>query len=379
MNKKKNIVYINYGDSYDPKTWSNVAYLFGKELENKYNVTRVDIGHKRNVLSILYTSYFKIFHRKSTYYYANSKHNHNRIDKNFKDIVKKYDKTTDLYIICQYKYNLKKFTNKKVLLFSDWPIDFYIEKRLNRKPDKYELKDIEYYHDTIKSSDYVVTLLDDCKKYIDKNYNIKSYYLGNVINCFKESKEFNNSKSDRKFITFIGKITYIDSCIELIKAFDKLNNKDYELHIIGVLYNNFSKDIRNIIDNNKKIIFHGYLDKGNNIKCDEYYDVVKNSLVVVNTHPNWGGLSSILECMYCYRPIITSKYYDFENLFSKKINFGYYSENNEKLILDKLNKIISMNEESYNKLCSNAHKNTENYTYHNYIDKIDDIVFNKKK
>ena len=81
-------------------------------------------------------------------------------------------------------------------------------------------------------------------------------------------------------------------------------------------------------------------------------------------------MSSLLEVMYYYRPIITSKYEEFIKTFGESINFGYYSKNNSNEIKNILEKIINMPNQEYQKLAINAHESVKEFTYDSYIDKI---------
>lgn len=368
----KNIVVFTYGDSNDPKTWSNVPYMLTKTLEKKgYNVIRVDMSTKKTPIYYLHSLFFKIIKPSTTYYYVRSKLNRKKVEKKIKQAVDKYDDIADLYISISYDFSPKKFTNKKVLLISDWVIEYAIEKRFNRKPDKFELGDINRHKEVIESADYRVSLFKDSADYMNEKFNCKTEYLGLHINGFKDCNDFKDI-SDRNSITFIGKSSYSDCVKELIHAFQQFDkNSDYELNIIGMN----KKDFNNI--NNKNIYFHGYLDKGEKKECNKYYDILRRSLVIVNTSEKWAGMSSILESMYYYRPIITSKYSEFVINFGNSINFGYYSGNNYKDILMNINKIINLSKDEYKKLAYNAHKNVEKFTYDSYVDRLIELV-NKK-
>lgn len=365
----KNIIVFTYGDANNPATWSNIPYLFTTTLEKKgYNVIKIDISTKQNPLTLFYSLICKIIKPSTTYYFYRSKINRKIVETKIKKAVEKYDTIADLYISISFDFSPSKYTKKKVLLLSDWPIEYAIEKRYNRKPDFLEKKDIKQHKTIIEEANYVISLFQDVTTYMNNKFKNKTNYLGALINSLYPLNGFDRIEN-RKYITFIGKKSYYDSAKELIKAFQMLdkkliNNKNIELHIIGMN----KKDFINI--NQKNIHFHGYLNKGKQEEYEKYYNIIKNSLVIVNTNDKWAGMSSLLEVMYYYRPIITSKYEEFIKTFGESINFGYYSKNNSNEIKNILEKIINMPNQEYQKLAINTHESVKEFTYDSYIDKI---------
>ncbi len=369
----KNIVVFTYGDANNPSTWSNVPYLLTTTLEKKgYSIIKVDISTKQNILTYGYSLICKMIHPKTTYYFVRSNLNRKIVEKKIKNAVQKYDSNTELYISISFDYSPSKFTKKKVLLFSDWPMDYAIEKRFNRNQDFMERKYIAKNKEVIEQADYRISLMQDVANYMNKHYQSKTNYLGNVINSFYPIKGFEKIDNRNK-ITFIGKKSYYNAAKELINAFLMLdekiiNDKKLELHIIGMTKNDF-KEIQN-----KNIFFHGYLDKGKEEEKEKYYQIIKTTLVIVNTSEKWAGISSLIECMYYYRPIITSRYDEFIKTFGKNINFGYYTNNKSKEIKKYLEKIISLPPSEYQTLANNAHENVTEFTYDAFIDKIINLV-----
>ena len=58
-----------------------------------------------------------------------------------------------------------------------------------RVPGILEKKSIERQRKEIEAADYVISLFPDVQEYMEKKYNWKVYYLGNVINS--EIRDFN--------------------------------------------------------------------------------------------------------------------------------------------------------------------------------------------
>ena len=365
----KTILVFTYGDANNPKTWSNVPYLFTKALEKKgIKVIKIDISTKQNIFMYLYSLICKIIKPETTYYFVKSKWNLKIVEKKIKKAIKQYDNEVDAYISISFDFSPNKYTNKKVLLISDWPISYAIEKRFQRKPDFLEKRDIKLHKEIIENATYRISLFKDVAEYMNKNYNCHTEYISPLINSFYPIKDFDKIENRNK-ITFIGKKSYYQSAIKLIKAFQKISIEKLELHIIGMNQNDFPQ-----IKNKTNIYFHGYLDKGNKKEQELYYQILKETLVIVNTNNKWAGMSSILESMYYYRPIITSPYDEFVKTFSKKINFGYYSENTEQDIHKNLKKIINLTKEEYKKMSFAAHNSVKEFTYDKYTDKVLDYI-----
>lgn len=369
----KNIVVFTSGDSSNPSTWSNVPFLLTKSLEKKgYNIIRIDISTKNNIFTLAYTLFFKILKPKTTYYFVRSKINRKIVERKIKKAVNKYDDVTDFYISISYDFSPSKYTKKDVVLFHDWPIEYVISERFNRKPDFFEKIDIKRHKKVIESATYVISLFQDVANWMNKNFDKKVYYLGKYINGFYDIDGFDNF-NERNKILFIGKRDYISSAKKVIKAFEKselCKKNNIELHIIGMS----TKDIKS---SNKNIFFHGYLNKGIEEEKKLYYSLLKDSIVVINTSEKWGGLSSIFECMYYYKPIITSRYDEFVKTFGNNIEFGYYCNNDENEICEKIDKILSVSSDKYEEMCRESHDLVKGYTWDVYTTKLIDLIKNK--
>lgn len=369
----KNIVVFTYGDANNPSTWSNVPFLFTRALEQRgYNVIKIDISTKQNIFGMLYSLICKIIRPSTTYYFYRSKINRKIVEKKIKNAVDKYDDIADLYISISFDFSPSEYTNKKVLLLSDWPIEYALEKRYNRKPDFLETGDIQRHKKVIESATHVISLFQDVAAYMNERFSNKTVYLGGLINSLYPIDGFEETEN-RNYITFIGKKAYYDSAKEVVAAFNKLDpklvdEKNLELHIIGME----KSDFKNI--NNDKISFHGYLNKGDKEQYETYYNVIKKSLMLVNTNKKWAGMSSILEVMYYYRPIITSRYDEFIKTFGNDIGFGLYSENNRDEIKTNIEKILNLNDEEYNTMSMNANSAVKDFTYDSFVGKIEKMI-----
>lgn len=365
----KKIVVLTYGDANKPSTWSNVPYLLVNALKKDKNhvIKSYNIETKQNLLTYFYSFICLLINRKSRYYFVRSKINYNIVMKKIKKIVDKEDNDTDLYLLISYDYDIKKYTNKKVMLLSDWNVDYDIENWLKRKPFKSELKHLERTKTAIRNADYVVSLVESFKNYATDKYHRPVYYFGMPINAFYDSNDFNNFYT-RKNITFIGKKSYIESAREVLKAFENMNLNGFELHFIGLTKKDFIKT------NNSNVYFHGYLNKGKENELKDYYDIIKNSLVVINTSEKWSGLSSISEVLYYYRPIIIAKNSETLKKFGNNSSFVFYSKNNAKEIEKNIRKIMKLQIKDYRKICVDAHDFVKENTYDKFVTRLLDIT-----
>lgn len=366
----KNIVVFTYGDAENPSTWSNVPYMFTTTLKKRgYNVINVDISTRQNILALIYSLICKILKPTTTFYFYRSKTNRKIVEKKIQKAVKAYDDIADLYISISFDFSPSQYTDKKVLLLSDWPIEYAIEKRFNRTADFLEKKDIERHKKVIESATYRISLFQDVAAYMNERFEKPTQYFGGLINGLCDIEGFEETEN-RDSITFIGKKAYIESAQEVITAFENLDknlveSKNLKLQIVGMT----RKDFKNI--KNARICFHGYLSKGKKDEYQKYYEVIRRSLVLVNTSEKWAGMSSILEAMYYYRPIITSRYEEFAKTFGEEINFGFYSTNNSKEIKKHIENILNLEDEQYVELTKNANSAVKEFTYDAFISKIE--------
>ena len=360
----KKIVVLTYGDYNKASTWSNVPYLLTKSLKKNKNlvVKCYNIETKQNIFTYFYTFLCLLLKRKSLYFFVRSKINYLIVSRKLKKIVKRENSDTDLYIVLSYDFDLKKYTNNKVMLISDWNVEYVLEKWEKRNSYSIEKNNIERTKKSIKNANFVVSLVEDFKKYAEKKYNREILYFGMPLNTFLPSDGF-ESLDERKYITFIGKKSYIESAKQIINTFNTYNIDKYELHIIGMNKNDF-KAVQS-----KNIFFHGYLDKGNSKQLESYYDIIKKSYVVINTKDNWSGMSSIGEVLYYYRPIIISPNDEAKRKF-KNCSFVIFSKNNSNSLYKAIDKISNYSIKEYKKVCNEAHNFVEKYSYDNFCNEI---------
>ncbi|GBU07134.1 hypothetical protein AwDysgo_04650 [Bacteroidales bacterium] len=202
------------------------------------------------------------------------------------------------------------------------------------------------------------------EQYSNKNIN----YIGNVINAMEQPSKANITAQKNKSnkLLFIGNKAYKEGAECLIKSFASLKAHYYDLtlDIIGMQESDFTELPQGVC-------CHGYLNKGNENDLNIFYELMRESKIFINTTPKWGAFSATLEAMYFYTPIIISPYKEFIETFGPHIDFGYFCELNQTVLLTENIKIIlDLPYEKFDKLCVNAHSAVADYSWANYIDKF---------
>ena len=234
----------------------------------------------------------------------------------------------------------------------------------NTAPSFLEKRFIKYENNNILSATAVVTLFPYSCNYINDTLNINSaHYLGNVLNSTRvpDISSIKYKEKNRK-ILFIGRENYLEGAIKLLLSFDRIakHDRSITLDIIGLDKHHFASIP-------PRVNFHGYLNKSIEAESDLYYSLIENASLIVNPTPRWSSFSSILEAMFFYTPVISTKTEEMVSTFSDELSFGYYYESDKKLdfqILDILNN------DDYRKLALNAHKSVSNFTWANFTKRL---------
>ena len=366
---KKVIVVFTRGDSRKLSTWSNVPYFLTKTLKQQgFEVIHIDVSYKRLSRLFRYVNIFnKIFiNRRTVYEFNRTGINAALVDWKMRRVVRKY-KSSILFISLGFSFCPYKYTDKTMML-GDWSIDYMLEKFLQRKPDKLELKAIERERKFIDNVQFMVSLFPDMAKWMENKYGRDVHYCGNVVNSVFEPNADSAiaQKIDSSSILFIGKPKYREGAKILIETVEKVKIKypEVKLNIIGMS----DGDFENLPDN---VICYGYLDKSDTTDCVHYYKLLNEAKIVVNTTAGWGAFSSLVEAMYWYTPIITTPYSSFVSTFGKSIDFGLYAKELElKSLYDCIQAIFEMDYNHYMKLCTNARESVQHFTWDEYIKKI---------
>lgn len=365
----KEITVYTCGDSNNISTWSNVPYLFTKTLEGKgYKLHRIDISPCKSINRLYNTLSFYIFKKLFKRQACPEFHRtwlHRFI------IYRRIKKATKLHPNSQFNLFLSyafynKYSNQPNVLWCDWTDRIVIE-RLGRKPCFYEKASLRHEDNVIQKANKVYTMFPKCREHMEELYGREIIYLNrNVINTVYDGSFDIKKNIEARYVSnkilFIGNMQYMGAAKELVNAYNilKEKNPNFELHIIGM-----TKEQMNINDNN--IHCYGYLRKNIEEERNLYYSLLHSCKVFVNPAQQWGGYSSTIEAMFYGCPIIVAPYEDFVCEFGTNINFGTYTNEQEKLHKT-ISSILNSDKDKYQTMCSNAYNRVSDYTWSNYID-----------
>ncbi len=374
-NEIKEITVFTNGDSSLLSTWSNVPYFFTETLiEKGIKVNRVDIGESSKYLVGIFKRLISpmvlFFCKKTTYNYFRSFIHYIEVRRVISKSVKKYA-DSDAFISLTFSFSAVGLTKKPVVIFSDWTYDYFFEYFHNRLPDFFEKTSINRENRQIKKASLVLPLFPSVEKKMKIRYpGANIHYLGNVLNAAKEpSPDVIKIKEKSQNILFIGrKSGYFEGAKQLLILGEELKLKfpDLSIQIIGMENSDFDY-LPDFVQ------CYGYLDKQNPEQNSLYYKLLEEARLVINTTPQWGAFSSMIESMYFYNPVITTPYKEFIETFGSDITFGYYSDGQQ--LEDIVVKIeLIFKESDYKTMCMSAHSAVENFTWSNYIDKVLQLI-----
>jgi glycosyltransferase involved in cell wall biosynthesis len=343
-------------------------------------VNRVDVSKYQKLFVFAGRIIHKVistFKKRNIYYdYSRSTLANLIVDLIIRRSIKKYP-NTDLYVSTSFSFSPKDYTNKKVVLFCDWTLEYVIEKIAQKQPIKLEKRIIEKQNMIMKNADKLITLFPDVEDfYKDKFSEIQINYIGNVINSEYVSKgrvlELVKGRISKNKIVFIGKKYYKAGLHSLLEAVEIIKERwDINVDVIGMGKFDY--------DSSVNVTFHGYLDKSIEIQKKKYYEIIEDARVIVNTTPNWAGFSSMLESMHHGLPVVVTPYQSFIETFGNDIQFGYYSDNNPQNIAKSLKQIFKMQKDEYKEMSLAAYNATLNYTWGNYVEKFLQIAASSTK
>lgn len=369
MKKLKEVNVFTNGDSSQISTWSNVPFFLTETLAKKgIKVNRIDISSSRKLEKIFYTVVYRFLtkiNKKTSYTYLRSLLHFLDTRNKISAAIKKYP-YSDADIFVTFSFSSIGLTNKPIIQFCDWTYSYDLEHFSNIAPDVFERQAVKREDSQILGADLIFPLFPSITEYMKNRYTGKNiFYLGNVINSlYKVSADEISVKNDSNNLLFVGSKKYIAGANALIEAFESLKPiyPKLTLDIIGIKASDF--DALPV-----DVICHGYLDKGNDKEREIYYSIFRNARIFINTTPKWSAFSASIEAMYFYTPVIVTPYEEFIKTFGKCIDFGYYcEENNAVLIKSKILNILQ--HESYKQLCINANNAVKDFTWEAYVDKM---------
>ena len=219
---------------------------------------------------------------------------------------------------------------------------------------------------TIKNSDRIISVSKKDLQFISNRYKIdknKAFYIPNGIdvNRFKKS-----NKSEKEYITFIGRLSYIkgiDIFIDIINQIYK-NNKNAKFLIIG------RGPLYKLVKQAQKTIPIKYISSYPYEKINEIYNISK----VIMITSRFEGLPTILlESLACETPVIASDVGGISEVIESNQNgFLFKIETIEKQIKNILE--IINNENTLTKFGKNGReKMLKDFSWKSVVDKVFEI------
>lgn len=365
------------GDSGKLSTWSNVPYFFTETLLAKgIRVNRVDLSppglvntlYRRTVCQLV-----KLLNRRTSYDYSRSALHFFLTRRMIQNAIRQYPQA-DATLFLTFSFSATGLSDKPTIQFCDWTYDHHVKHFAARKPDRFEKACIEREDSQIEGADWVFALFPSVTEYMKTRYrNNNIHYLGNVINSLYTVSEdhVGQAKQAACSLLFVGSKKYIKGATCLIDAFERLRiiYPDLSLHIIGMT----DADLGH---KPASVHCYGYLDKDKPADREQYYTLLQQATVFVNTTPKWGAFSATIEAMYFYTPVIVSPYDEFVETFGRDIPFGSYCDNDPVQLADTISMILDTDE--YGSLCQHAHTSVAPFTWSSYIDRMLSLVETKQ-
>ena len=382
---KREINIFTYGDSTKPSTWSNVPYCLSTTLENfGYKINRIDISQNNHTLLNIYRRIWTIIVRR----YMNLRYKGKQyaytfdrsplfcrlVERDIKKASSRYPNASCnpfLSFSCRNRYS-----QSPSILLSDWTFEHLIREQYKRMPNSYEQRYIELQNEAIKGSNHIVSLFEKSAQYITQTTGKKEVsYLGsnvvNIINNNTPTEDIIEKKLSSHNILFIGGYRYREAARQLVMAYTILKDEypDIKINIVG----QSASDLGIELPTSGAIQCHGYLDKADDQQRELYYQLLKESSLLVNHNPVWGGYSSTIEAMFFYTPIVVAPYDEFVNEFGKDASFAEYCHDfSVECLAESIRHIFDS--QSRRQRSIDAHNAVKNYTWTAYVEKLIKLI-----
>jgi glycosyltransferase involved in cell wall biosynthesis len=188
-------------------------------------------------------------------------------------------------------------------------------------------------------------------------------YIPNSIDLksFGKPVEFPRAKK----IIFVGRLIERKGVQDLITAFLKINFKDWKLIIVG--RGPYKKALKNLAQDNKKIIFTGQLEQ------KEIIAALRTATIFVNPSYLEGLPTSILEAMACGVPVIATNVGGTPDIIENRENGLLFRPKDIDTLAKKI-KLLAKNSRLAKKLVQNTREIIPQFDWAHNIKKITMII-----
>jgi len=241
--------------------------------------------------------------------------------------------------------------------YAKYGIKFNIDQRIIKR----ELKEYEQSDFVLVPSKFAQNTF---KKYNIFKTKVLTFPSNNKIFKSKNKKKIFFSSNKFKII-YVGSLSLRKGLPYLLDAFNRLNFKGKELHLVGLKTSDY-RLFKHKIDFSKTIL-HGHLSQS---KVNE---LLNKSDVFVMPSLEEGAAIAVAQAMNTGLPVIVTKNTGWEEVVRKK-STGYVIDiRNSKILYQKLNHLIK-NKSILEKFSRNSLKYSKNKTWDNYVSQLNQLV-----
>jgi len=241
--------------------------------------------------------------------------------------------------------------------YAKYGIKFNIDQRIIKR----ELKEYEQSDFVLVPSKFAQNTF---KKYNIFKTKVLTFPSNNKIFKSKNKKKIFFSSNKFKII-YVGSLSLRKGLPYLLDAFNRLNFKGKELHLVGLKTNDY-RLFKHKIDFSKTIL-HGHLSQS------KVNNLLNKSDVFVMPSLEEGAAIAVAQAMNTGLPVIVTKNTGWEEVVRKN-NTGYVIDiKNSKMLYQKLNH-LSKNKSILQKFSRNSLKYSKNKTWDNYVSQLNHLV-----
>ena len=241
--------------------------------------------------------------------------------------------------------------------YAKYGIKFNIDQRIIKR----ELKEYEQSDFVLVPSKFAQNTF---KKYNIFKTKVLTFPSNNKIFKSKNKKKIFFSSNKFKII-YVGSLSLRKGLPYLLDAFNRLNFKGKELHLVGLKTNDY-RLFKHKIDFSKTIL-HGHLSQS------KVNNLLNKSDVFVMPSLEEGAAIAVAQAMNTGLPVIVTKNTGWEEVVRKN-NTGYVIDiKNSKMLYQKLNH-LSKNKSILQKFSRNSLKYSKNKTWDNYVSQLNQLV-----
>ena len=241
--------------------------------------------------------------------------------------------------------------------YAKYGIKFNIDQRIIKR----ELKEYEQSDFVLVPSKFAQNTF---KKYNIFKTKVLTFPSNNKIFKSKNKKKIFFSSNKFKII-YVGSLSLRKGLPYLLDAFNRLNFKGKELHLVGLKTKDY-RLFKHKIDFSKTIL-HGHLSQS------KVNNLLNKSDVFVMPSLEEGAAIAVAQAMNTGLPVIVTKNTGWEEVVRKK-STGYVIDiRNSKILYQKLNHLIK-NKSILEKFSRNSLKYSKNKTWDNYVSQLNQLV-----